>query len=350
MIDSFGFDQARRAQDFVVEKMGQKGMNPEAISDVVITGSGLGGFAKDHMDSEKANQVSGPLVITFDELWEHLGIPKIRGGVAGHAKRILIGPLTGTSEDNLVLLQDGREHPYEMEGDARIATKRATFWLRVAQLFEPKFGIASNASGIVTPETLSPNDLLLVHSVLDTKDDSPLNGYLDPRFGTRFPHKSGVFGAGTRTMINEEARKLDIDLKEGLYIRKGPTYESPEEVYDLRSRAESLWKYGRFQPGETRFMGEPTAGVGMSSTYEMEVMTHAARPAEDHEFSSQGMEIERHIAFAERALLSVATNYSASLGSRRIVAPSNHGEVKESGASVQEKFGQLVRSVLLKRR
>jgi purine nucleoside phosphorylase len=114
----------------------------------------------------------------------------------------------------------------------------------------------------------------------------------------------------------------------------GPMYESPEQVYLLRAMAEQIWNNGREQPGESRFNGNPVAVVGMSTTPDIQVMTHASQAVGDFN------------AFKHRVGLSVATNYSASLGPNGFVAPSTHAEVQAAGRSIQEVFGKLVAELI----
>ena len=72
----------------------------------------------------------------------------------------------------------------------------------------------------------------------------------------------------------------------------------------------------------------------MSSTYEREVARHAEL-SETHPAFKQGV-----------GYLSVATNYSASLGSKGIEVPSNHSEITEKAGSIQDRVGALVANVI----
>jgi len=174
----------------------------------------------------------------------------------------------------------------------------------------------------------------MMNSMHDMVGGNPLNGHNDERFGPRFAHQACVFPEDTRNFVKQNAANLGIPLKEGTYFRWGPMYESPEQVYLLRAMAEQIWKNGIMQPDETRFTGDPVAVVGMSTTPDIQVMTHASQAQGDFQ------------AFKHRVGLSVATNYSASLGPNGIVAPSSHTEVQEAGRSIQEIFGKLVAQVI----
>lgn len=331
MSEIFNRDYAAMVAHDIKHTVREHGMNPDKIRDGVILGSGLGSFADTYMNADSAGNPSGPVSIPFNRILENtLHVPPTSGGVAGHKKELLIGPIDNS--DNLVIAQNGREHPYE-----GIDLDRATFWLRVMQVLGVKTMIGSNASGILTPKTLTPPALMLVSADQDYTGQNPLIGENDEWLGPRFPHMADLYPAATRSIIKKIAQKNGIDLKEGLYIRmSGPNYERPEDVYKLRSAVESIWKQGSKQPGETRFSSKPVATVGMSSTYENMVMQHASQARPEHRAFDEG-----------RAYISVATNYSASLGPNGFVAPSDHKEVQENAQIVQERFGKLVRDTIL---
>ena len=181
---------------------------------------------------------------------------------------------------------------------------------------------------------------MLVNGHIDlVRSDNPLAGFNDGRLGPRFPHMGGHYPVATRELFHRVAKRLNIDLKEGIYVREfGPNYETAEEVYFLRGMLRSLWEEAGDQPGEARFSNGVTGGVGMSSTYENLVVQHA--------FQSK-----QHPAFGRgRAWVSVSTNYAAGLGPRGFVGDPNHDEVRENAAIVRERFGQLVREALLELR
>jgi len=322
------YDQISRGRDHVTEIVRQGGLDPERIRDGVILGSGLGEFVPAEMEE-------GSIRIPFDQVLRVMEMPDTRGSVVGHAKELVIGPLRGTSEDRLVIAQAGREHPYE-----GVSEQRATAWLRIMQLLGVQSLIGSNASGIVTPDTLKVPSLMLVNGDKDFTGgvEGPLVGPNDDRFGPRFPHMSDQYPARTRKTVRVAAAELGVDLKEGIYGRvKGPRYEPRTLVYEFRKILADIYKNGRIQPGDDNFEEQPVGVFGMSSTYEAEVAQHASQSA-------------FHPAFRDRAWISVATNYSASLGSDGIVAPSNHSEVKENAATIQDIFQRLVRKSLLEMR
>ncbi|MBI2638997.1 purine-nucleoside phosphorylase [Candidatus Peregrinibacteria bacterium] len=333
--EQFGYDDAARARDLVIDKLRDRGLDAEKVQDGVILGSGLGGFPDDHMHASRRGHADGPLVIPFGEILDALEAPTASTGVQGHAHELVIGPLSNTDESRLVVAQSGREHPYE-----RVPMQRSVFWLRVMQLLGVKTLFGSNAAGIVTPRTLGIPSLMLVNSDREAGTDNPLVGPNDDRFGERFQHMNDKYPQASRDLVKAVAARLGIPLAEGLLFREmGPSYESPETILELRGRLRTIWREAQDQRGEDRFRysstGDPTGMVGMSSTFEHTVVQHAAYS-------------RVHPAFYKgRAHVGVATNYAAGMGPDGFVPPPNHEEVKTNAKLVQDQFGRLAREVIL---
>lgn len=327
--ERFGYDDASRARDMLGDRMRGEGLEIGNVKDMVVLGSGLGYFPEDHMEE-------GAVRLPFNEIYKELGGVEALGAVKGHDRELIVGSLKGSDESRLVLAQSGREHPYE-----GVSTERSTFWLRVAQLMGVENLIGSNASGILTPDTLKLKDLMLVNGDIDLGGDNPLVGHNDERFGPRFPYRGDYYPADVRKSVRTVAARLGIDLKEGTYVRvKGPNYESADDVRRFRREVRDMWKDGAADKDE-RYLFEggpklPVATVGMSSTFENMVAHHASQS-------------EKHKAFLRRAWISVATNYAALLGA----PPSDsnevldHGHVKAVAEQVRAEFGKLVKESLL---
>ena len=61
--------------------------------------------------------------------------------------------------------------------------------------------------------------------------ESPLWGENIPEFGPRFPDASYLYTPRLQELARQQARRLDMDLKEGVYMYfPGPQYETPAEV------------------------------------------------------------------------------------------------------------------------
>lgn len=340
--EKFGYDHVMEAREMLAFDMEQHGLDPAKLKNMLILGSGLDAFPKDHMNADELKDgeisaglgESSPLQVPFGRYYEKLGIEPLHGSVPGHARSLIVGPLNNDLSGPLVLAQSGREHPYE-----GVSTKRATFWLRVAQLMGVENLIGSNASGALTPESLKIGDLMLVHSERDYGNDNPLSGPNDERFGPRFPHRGDVYPEEMRKLIRGVAARMGVDLKEGTYVRMpGPNYESTEQVYDLRGMLDEMWYQGR-RNSDPRFMQPFTVGTaGMSSTFENMVAQHASQS-------------KKNPAFKNRAYISAITNYAAMLGPEGLMKGElSHEHVKDAAAEMRENFGCLVKNVLLELR
>ncbi len=327
----YGYDDAMQTADMIMEKVEDHGMASDEIKDGVILGSGLGGFADEHLESSDS-----AVEIPYNNIYETLGRPVSNSRVPGHAKKIIISPLKDSGSERLVMALSGREHPYE-----GISGQRATFLLRVMQVLGVKTLFGSNASGVITPKTLSIPSLMLNNSNQDLAIavDNPLYGPNDDRLGPRFPHMSDLYPRNTQIIAEEAAMDLQIPLAKGMYIRfQGPNYESPEDISRAVNLVENAWERGKNRHGEHRFQGEPVGVVGMSSTYEARVAQHASQS-------------ETYPAFLDgRAFISVATNYAASIGPNGYVEPCSHEEVQENAEIIQEQFGRLAREIILRTR
>ena len=65
---------------------------------------------------------------------------------------------------------------------------------------------------------------------------SPLIGKNDPSYGDRFPDMSEAYDSGLREMARVAAKKVGLDIKEGVYIQfTGPNFETPAEVRMARA-------------------------------------------------------------------------------------------------------------------
>ncbi|MBI4232603.1 purine-nucleoside phosphorylase [Candidatus Peregrinibacteria bacterium] len=322
--ERFGYDDASRARDLLGERLRSDGLELDNVGQMVVLGSGLGYFPEDHMEQ-------GATTVPFKEVYDTLGIEGEVGELEGHDRKLIMGPLKGDSEQRLVLAEAGREHPYE-----GVTTGRATFWLRVAQLMgEVKDLVGSNAAGILTPDTLNLEDIMLINGDIDLGSDSPLRGLNDERFGPRFPNRANYYPADVRKLVRTVAARLGMDLKEGTYVRvPGPNYESADDVRRFRAIVKGMWKDGAADGDERYVDRAPVAGVGMSTTYEEMVAEHA-------------LQSQAHPAFAHRAWLSVQTNHAAGLGAPPNTPDLDHGHVKSVAERVRVPFGRLVKEVLL---
>lgn len=147
-----------------------------------------------------------------------------------------------------------------------------------------------------------PGDFMLITDHITTGVPSPLIGANADELGVRFPDMSEVYSLRMRGIIKQEAAKLGIGLREGVYVQlTGPAYETPAEVRMCR--------------------GWGGDAVGMSTACEAMAARH------------MGTEV---------CGLSCITNLAAGLSSVQL----DHKEVQETADRVAGQFKALVTAVV----
>jgi purine-nucleoside phosphorylase len=143
---------------------------------------------------------------------------------------------------------------------------------------------------------------MVISDHLNLMGENPLRGENEIRFGPRFPDMSEVYAREYQESAIEEARKMGLELRRGIYAGlTGPSYETPAEVRLLR------------------ILGADA--VGMSTVPEAIVARH------------MGMKVLG---------ISCITNMAAGV----IDQPINHEEVMDIGARVYDTFKELLTRVI----
>ena len=143
---------------------------------------------------------------------------------------------------------------------------------------------------------------MVIKDHINLSGNNPLIGKNDQRLGPRFPDMSSAYTPKYIAMVKECAKKLNIELQEGVYaFFSGPTYETPAEVK------------------MARILGADA--VGMSTAPEVIVASHS------------GMEVIG---------ISCITNMAAGI----LDQPLDHEEVIETTRKVKAEFLSLVKSVV----
>jgi purine-nucleoside phosphorylase len=251
------------------------GYTPEIA---VILGSGLG---------KLADYIEESVEIPYEE------IPNFpRTTVVGHEGKLIFGTL----KNRKVVAMKGRFHYYEgNDMDAVV------FPVRVFKRMGIENIIVTNAAGGVNTG-FTPGDLMLITDHISFYCENPLRGENIDELGPRFPDMSAIYDRTLRKIASESAKKLGIDLKEGIYSYcKGPSYESPAEIKALR------------------LMGADA--VGMSTVPEAIVARH------------MGMRVLG---------ISCITNMAAGV----LDQPLDHAEVMETGRLAEQKFSGLVSDII----
>lgn len=177
----------------------------------LVLGSGLGGYA------DGIKQVAA---VDYSDIAD---FPI--STVLGHRGRFVFGYV----EDVPVVVMQGRVHYYEgykME-DVVLPT-------RLMKLMGAKVLFLTNAAGGIN-FSFEAGDLMLINDHI-CMAPSPLIGENLDELGPRFPDMSEVYNKKLRNIVKHTARKLDIGLREGVYIQlTGPSYETPAEIRMART-------------------------------------------------------------------------------------------------------------------
>ncbi|MCS7081091.1 MAG: purine-nucleoside phosphorylase [Chloracidobacterium sp.] len=266
------YEKALEAAHFLRSKL------PEIPEILVVLGSGLGAFA---------DVLERPVTVDY-RLIPHLPTST----VVGHYGRQVCGYLG----DRCIAAMQGRFHFYE-----GYTLQQATFYLRIAKLLGIEKLILTNAAGGIDP-SLKPGDLMLIEDHINLMAANPLQGLNDERFGPRFPDMTNAYDPAYRAIAQEEAARLGIPLKSGVYAALlGPSYETPAEIRMIRS-------FGAH-------------AVGMSTVPETIVARH------------MGMRVLG---------ISCITNSAAGI----LNQPINHDEVLEIGRQVTAHFVPLLKAII----
>jgi len=210
----------------------------------------------------------------------------------GHQGKIVMGYLNGIG----VIALSGRYHYYE-----GYSLDVVTFPVRVMKLLGVKTLILTNACGAVN-KAYKPGDLMLITDHINLTSRNPLIGQNQKEFGPRFPDASEIYTKSLRQLAHEQAHKLDIKLQEGVYAWwTGPSYETPAEIKMIRTLGADA--------------------VGMSTVPEALVASHMQ------------MEVLG---------ISCLTNMASGILDQKL----SHAEVLEVAQSVNQKFKNLVKSVV----
>lgn len=244
----------------------------------LILGSGLGVLG---------DEIENPVIISYDE------IPNFPvSTVEGHKGQLVIGKLEGKD----VVAMQGRFHFYE-----GYKMQETTFPVRVMKALGVETVFVTNAAGGANKE-FNPGDLMIIKDHLNLGGNNPLIGKNDDRLGVRFPDMSTAYTPKYVELAKECAKKLNIDIKEGVYaFFTGPTYETPAEVR------------------MAQILGADA--VGMSTAPEVIVASHSK------------MDVIG---------ISCITNMAAGI----LDQPLNHEEVIETTQKVKAEFLSLVKTVV----
>src|SRR5580658_2975614 len=266
------FTRAESAAAFVLS---QTALRPQIG---LVLGSGLGAFADDLVDAVRIPYAHIP---TFPQ-----------STAVGHAGQLVIGK----SGDVPVAVMQGRVHLYEGYSAAEVA-----FPTRVLARTGARALILTNAAGGINVE-YGQGALVIVRDHINLQGQNPLTGANDERLGPRFPDMTYTYTKRYREIALEEAKKLPIPPREGVYAAlAGPSYETPAEIRYLRAIGADL--------------------VGMSTVPEAIAANHMRMKVLG---------------------ISCVTNFAAGVTDQKL----DHKEVLEVGAQIKDTMVDLLRRIL----
>ena len=199
---NYTFEHYQESASFLQEKLG--GFRPKVA---MVLGSGLGYLG---------DLVESPIVVPYGL------IPHFKHSTApGHKGQMVFGRLAGQD----VAVMQGRVHHYE-----GYSYEDVSYGVRVLRLLGCDTLFVTNAAGGVNWK-FRAGDLMLITDQIKIFLESPLWGENLPQFGPRFPDASYLYTPRLQELARRQARRLDLDLKEGVYMYfPGPQYETPAEI------------------------------------------------------------------------------------------------------------------------
>lgn len=184
-----------------------KGRIPFEPEVALVLGSGLGDYANDMK------------VETEIDYHEIEGFPI--STVPGHAGKFIFGYVGSVK----VVCMKGRVHYYEGYPISDVVLPA-----RLMKLMGAKTLFLTNASGGINT-SFKAGDFMMITDHVSIFAPNPLVGENIDELGTRFPDMSHVYDEELRKTIKDSAKKLGIEIKEGIYAQlTGPSFESPAEI------------------------------------------------------------------------------------------------------------------------
>lgn len=173
----------------------------------IILGSGLGQLADD---------INAECIINYSD------IPDFPISTAPtHKGRFVFGKI---GEENVVIMQ-GRVHLYEGYTPQQTANP-----IRLMRLMGAKQLLLTNASGGIN-KSFRVGDLMIITDHISCFVPSALTGRNNDSIGVRFPDMSEVYSKRLIGIIEDTAKRNNIETKSGVYLQLGgPNFETPAEI------------------------------------------------------------------------------------------------------------------------
>ena len=135
----------------------------------------------------------------------------------------------GTIANKNVLVMQGRLHAYE-----GYSMQQIVFPIRVMKLLGVQKLLLSNAAGGININFKKGN-LVLIDDHINLLYGNPLSGKNYDELGSRFPDMSEPYDPYLKSLLQQKASELNIDLKKGVYASvNGPNLETKAEYRYLK--------------------------------------------------------------------------------------------------------------------
>jgi purine-nucleoside phosphorylase len=172
----------------------------------IVLGSGLGNFS---------DEVEVEAEVDYEKI-PHFPLSTVEG----HKGKLIFGNLSGKK----IVCMAGRFHFYE-----GYHAEQVVFPIRIMKLLGVKALLLSNAAGGVNAN-FKVGDLMIITDHVSFFTPNPLIGKNISEFGPRFPDMSEPYKKELIQKAREIAKRLGIQLREGVYFGvTGPTFETRAE-------------------------------------------------------------------------------------------------------------------------
>ncbi len=192
-----------------VKFLEQKGFDEPATG--IVLGTGL---------HQLIELLGNPIIIPYSDI-PHFPISTVEF----HKGNLYFGKLANKK----VLLMQGRFHFYE-----GYSMQQIVFPIRVMKLLGIKNLLLTNAAGGINAD-FKKGDLALITDHINLQNGNPLTGRNLDALGERFPDMSEPYNKKINSIILNEAKKLNLKLKSGVYASvNGPNLETKAEYRYLK--------------------------------------------------------------------------------------------------------------------
>lgn len=201
MKEKYTYEYFKKGADYIKSKIDFD------LDIALVLGSALGSLS---------DEIENPIIIDYSDIPNFL-----ISTVKSHAGKLIIGKLNGKN----VICMSGRFHYYEGYDFEELVIP-----IRVFHLLGVETVILTNAAGGIN-KSFNPGDIMIIEDHLKLTGASPLRGENIEEFGDRFFDVSDMYTGELRDIAKSAAKKIDLDIKEGVYIfATGPQFETPAEI------------------------------------------------------------------------------------------------------------------------